>query len=243
MAHGTPDYGRTNGTRTTYQITDVGELAVRLGSPISHDRRGDVMWWDDFECSLNKWVSGAVGAGSAVAIATDKARNGQNSVLLTAGVGAGNSATIAHEQAIPVRSRLGFEFSLCPTGARDVVTVAVWQYDDPVLYIAQAKVDFLNGQLLVGNAAGGFDLVYTFPNGLVVSGNLFHTLKLVWDSSAHEHVRLIFDDLSFDVSGHLLYPFGVSIQFYISAQVAAVGNAVSATNVYIDDAILTQNEV
>ena len=85
MAHGTPDWGVTAGAVTTYQVTDLGELAVRLGSPISHDRRGDVIWWDDFECTLNKWQTVANGAGSSVALSDARARNGRYSALLISG--------------------------------------------------------------------------------------------------------------------------------------------------------------
>ena len=37
----TPDYGRLSSQATIFPTTDLGELAARLGSPITHDRAGD----------------------------------------------------------------------------------------------------------------------------------------------------------------------------------------------------------
>jgi len=55
VAHGTPDWGVTAGARTVYQMTDLGELAVRLGSIVTHDRRGDVIFLEDFEEGMGRW--------------------------------------------------------------------------------------------------------------------------------------------------------------------------------------------
>ena len=66
MAGETPDYGRLSAQATVFPVTDLGELAARLGSIVSHDRRGDVIWLDGFEDGLDKWQPTTSGSGAAV---------------------------------------------------------------------------------------------------------------------------------------------------------------------------------
>jgi len=63
MAHGTPDWGVTASKKTIYSLHDMGELAVRLGSIVSFDRRGDVIFSDSFQNGLGKVYASGVGAG------------------------------------------------------------------------------------------------------------------------------------------------------------------------------------
>ncbi|GAI06639.1 unnamed protein product, partial [marine sediment metagenome] len=44
MIHGHADYGAGAPGKTIYSMLDVGELAARLGSPVTSDRAGNVMW-------------------------------------------------------------------------------------------------------------------------------------------------------------------------------------------------------
>ena len=57
MTHGVQDFGASSGQNSTYGLTDLGELAVRLGSPVSFDRRGDVVMMETFEDGLDAWVT------------------------------------------------------------------------------------------------------------------------------------------------------------------------------------------
>jgi len=55
MVHGFPDWGEYAPQTQISKSLDVAELAVRLGSPCIYDRRGTVMFLDDFSSGLNKW--------------------------------------------------------------------------------------------------------------------------------------------------------------------------------------------
>ena len=65
MAHGARDFGIYAPKETIVTIEDLGELAVRLGSPVNYDRKGDVVWVDGFEDGIDKWdIDLTLGRGS-----------------------------------------------------------------------------------------------------------------------------------------------------------------------------------
>ena len=58
MGHGYPDYGTQGPVSTVHSIQDLGELAVRLGSIVTFDRRGNVLWLDGFDSGIGAWSKG-----------------------------------------------------------------------------------------------------------------------------------------------------------------------------------------
>ena len=111
MAHGQPDFGLYAVKKTVSGLADLGELAVRLGSIITFDRRGDIVWFDDFEGDVFKWERDPSGVDAAIIVSPEAARNGAFSAKLTTGNLADDHATILHHLPYPVTSRVGFEIS------------------------------------------------------------------------------------------------------------------------------------
>ncbi|GAG14536.1 unnamed protein product, partial [marine sediment metagenome] len=111
MPHGVKPYGRTEAQNTVFGLQDMGELAARQGSIVTFDRRGNVIWYDDFESSLNKWLLYDLGVGAAVVESNEAARNGLVSCKVTTSAVLGQYSGIRHDHMIPVLSKLGFEIS------------------------------------------------------------------------------------------------------------------------------------
>ena len=241
MAHGTPDWDVTAGAVTTYQLTDLGELAARLGSIVTFDRRGDLIWADDFERGLAKWDDFASGAGSSVALSTAAARNGRYSCLLTAGAAVDRYAQIQHFSPFFVLSRMGVEFSFrLPADIGHLrLTANMWDGVNNTRF--SIKYDDAADTLYYEDSAGVY---VSLATGLVLntSATLFHTLKLVFDAATGMYVRAILNEDTYSLAG-IAGPaaasatapvFGVTI--YLN------GWALAASEAYVDDAILTQNE-
>lgn len=56
MAHGLPDSSNVKSTIATYNLQDLAEHAARLGSPVLWDRRGQLVWMDDFRHGIGAWL-------------------------------------------------------------------------------------------------------------------------------------------------------------------------------------------
>lgn len=241
MAHGTPDWGITAGRQTIHQLTDLGELAARLGSPITFDRRGDVVFWDDFECGLAKWIANNAGTGAAVALDTGFARSGENSVRLTAGSTSTMRAGILHYEPFPVLSRIGFEIHVHMPFGNGAFEWNVQLADGAAKLNAGVRYDDATNQLQYRDTLNNW---VTFATGVDMLGGqrAFHAGKLVIDFDTREYVRFIADAVTYDLSG-------IDPQSFASPEaphmlVGASWFDDAGTNDYalVDDAIITQNE-
>jgi len=241
MAHGTPDYGVTSGGSTVYQLTDVGELAARLGSPITHDRRGDVIWWEDFECGPSRWSLTPVGVNSSVALSTSRARNGRSSMQLRPGDAINDSAEILHNHLFPVLSRIGFEASFSNGDTNMDLEFRLTLFDG-----VNVRRYWINVRPALGiqyrNAAGAYVTVATFPLTLSGHATLFNTVKLVADAVNGRYHRLIFNETTYDLSAFTPETAASAQSPILRLQVVETTLAVTPTGAFIDDIILTQNE-
>jgi hypothetical protein len=239
--HGLPDWGVTAGAQTVYQMNDLGEAVVRLGSPVSFDRRGDVIRIDSFEDGLANWNVYGSAPGGAVYLSLLASRSGLYSVKL---IGPSDPALIswlAHSSDYPVRSNLGFEisFSVLAAVGRLRFQVTVWDGTEAstcgIMYDGTAKT-------LSYYAANG---AYTpFATGIDLSNvpTPFYTSKLVVDIVNNQYLRYIFGANQYDLSGIPMYTAPSPLPPHALFQVLLTGLAGSNPSIYVDDYILTQNE-
>ncbi|MBA7692260.1 hypothetical protein ES703_100823 [subsurface metagenome] len=57
MPRGQPDFGQYQQKTVGATLADMGDLAVRLGSIVEYDRRGDIVLLDDFESPVLSWAT------------------------------------------------------------------------------------------------------------------------------------------------------------------------------------------
>jgi len=82
MPRGYPDWGRIKKETGIVAVGDLGELAVRLGSPMFYDRRGDAFFIDCFEEGLLRWAKDYGGPGAGVFLSCEYAQHGGYSAKL-----------------------------------------------------------------------------------------------------------------------------------------------------------------
>lgn len=241
MAHGTPDYGVTQGAATVYQVRDLGELAARLGSPITFDRRGDVVWWDDFECGFNHWSATPVGVGATAAISTTRARNGRSSCRLTPGNVVGNTTLIEHYQPKAVLSRFGFEFSFHREAANPMIYWTLEDYDGTNYRFFEVRLNTSLNDLQYRNAAGAF---VTFDDSVSIGTNptQFNTGKLVVDPTTGRYERFILNHRTYDLDQFTAQQVASAASPTRRLQVLIESIAANNFGIYVDDVILTENE-
>lgn len=241
MAHGTPDWGVTAGRVTVYQLTDLAEAVVRLGSLDTFDRRGDVLWADDFERSLNKWSPNAQGTGASVALSTARARNGRYSALLTAGSDGGLAAFITHVSPFPALSAFGMEFSFNLGSTIDLLDISVQLFDGTDRL--NARIQWFDGSNdLWYQAVGGAFVSFATGVDLARTSTLFHTAKLVFNGVSRRYIRFILDNRTYDLSANALWALADATLPEASVVLSVVGRAGFNDTLYVDDVILTQNE-
>lgn len=241
MAHGTPDWGLTAGTITTYQLGDLAEHAARLGSIVTHDRRGEIMFVESFAAGLNRWDTAYSGTGGTVDLTVASTRTGLYAARLVGGSDGSRRGEISRYLPYPALSIMGAEFSVRLVSGIDQLDL-LYLVDDGSdnvwcqlrLDVAAAKLQYLSAAPAYVDIATGFSLAKVDP--------LFHTIKLVMDAENRNYHRAIVNEVEYDLA---------DIGAYIAATAGSRAQRViirltgtSGVNgvVYVDDVILTQNE-
>jgi len=241
MPHGLPDFGASTPKETIFGQVDIAELAARLGSIATYDRRGDVVWMDSFEAALVKWEASPFGVGASVAVDNTTARSGAQSVKLQAGNAVDDYALVQRAFPILVFSKIGAEISFTVGAADHEFEVRFVLYTGSERWYFYVRYVRSSNALQVWDAVGGWVTIAT--KKLIESSYCYHQLKLVVDFIIKDYVRLLVDDSAYDISPYA----GVSAVNATSPSVYIIlrhNNKVAFLNTYtyIDDFILTQNE-
>lgn len=253
MPHGTPDWGHTGPKDTIYGLDDLGEHAVRLGSPVLWDRRGDVLHQTDFREGMGSFAGSGGGAGWAVALHAGNARTGAYCAKLTAGSDGALHAYLQKRLPRPVLAKVGLEFSFsCATWT------SFWRWQIEWMtaagtYIAHVQYDHQNG-LLQSYEEPTTWTTFATVDVLYTDDQVQHTGKLVIDMGAVDaagNPLPVYDRFLFNEQIHDLRlppparevdrsPGGVPEEFVVTV----VHFAVAGHNPegYMDNVIVTQNE-
>ncbi|MBT9148555.1 MAG: hypothetical protein DDT32_02330 [Syntrophomonadaceae bacterium] len=220
---------------------EMAELAARLGSINTFDRRGDVIWMDEFGDNINKWLIDRWGVGSSATLSTETALCGSRSAKLSTGSVSGNFSRIVRYQHIPLDTPIGFEVSFAgiPWGGEH-------RFDPSIntgTHFVITAVRFIasTGTLSVWIRPHTW---LTLVSGLTILDHLqaFSTIKVIYNIPARRYHRVYFNNLAFDVSAH---SFNEDVDTHMPCIIPSIQfttrTAVSLAT-YIDNVIITRNE-
>ena len=222
-------------------LTDMGELAVRLGSIYSLDRQGDVIYMDDFE-SGNHWGS-SFSASGEFCLSNSLPYMGNLSARLLPGYNLDDQGQMNIALPLPSLGKIGF-LQFFSHDASNLKSISFYFdiYIFPTIYWYQITYDttkpsisYLDQNNTLIEIASGPD-VYT-TNGI------YYPLKLVVDTSQATYKRLVFNNKTYDLSGIKCYQTGAATAPYVYVRyIATLLNPVQSY-FYIDNFVFTQNEV
>jgi len=245
MAHGHPDYGLNTAKQTIHAVTDLGELAARLGSISTFDRRGDVIWMDDFESGVAKWQAEGPDAGEYAEWSAERAANGGFSYKLVTAADTANRIEINHYESYPVLSKIGFEIGFTSHKTAGGI-YPEYQFelncnDGVSWYMYRIRYIQATGVLQVNHNG-----VYTpFAAGvaLFLNNHLFNTIKIVGGfPTPRAYTRVIFNNIEYDLSAYVPQVIAPPTGPALNVAVRITANSDEVNIVWVDNAIITQNE-
>lgn len=241
MAHGGPDWSTGGQISTVHTIEDLGELAARLGSIDTFDRRGNVLAFDDFESGIGKWYRSG-DAGYDISWDGNHGRNGGFCCKIMTGGAAGRVAYIYRRFGYPVLSRLGFEFSFATflfgryLELKTDLQTAAGLHSPAIRYVA------LTDTFEYNDDAGIYQTIPDLTWRPMDTAWGFDTIKLVVDYISNEYVRLIVNNQVIDLSG-ISYQVGtVPAIPYGTLEIRLTTDVAAQARTWVDDVIVTQNE-
>jgi len=241
MARGAPDDSNVKVGKDVFRLDDLAELAVRIGSPVTYNRAGNVLLIDGFESGISAWKKGLFGVGVSIEASNELSYEGGTACRMESGTGATPLAQI--NRFIPVHSpcRMGFQVFFAPDDDLYSFRIAMLYGLAPNTHNFTINYRHTTGELHYYTAGPAF-LPLASPGIQYHDSNNWHNMKLVVDTETGEYVRLYFDDVAYDMAGLLPY---TQVRVDGPMQYVSIhswGTAIQSGNTFVDSVIVTYNE-
>lgn len=241
MVHTLPDGTTKYRMVTVFGQIDSGELAARLGSLSTLDRRGNIIWMDDFEGgATTKWAT-SIDAGGSAAISNTRAWMGTQSMKTITNAAAGDSVALAKAFALPTQHTMGIEIMYHMSLGKPIVYIRLMGYDGTNYFVGHVEYNH-NTQKLYYYDSGGNPVELTRTDSNVTILEPWFLMKLVVDWDTKKYMRFIFCGSTYDLSAHALQSIGSGVKKHIEVYIYNEAGTNAAATVYFDNFIFTQNE-
>jgi len=239
MAHGYPDWGGAAPTPTVYGLQDLGELAARLGSIDTFDRRGNIVFMEDFENGTERWRT--EGDESAdMGWSAERARSGGFCYKIeTSKVSSANTG-IHYKGSRPRLSSIGLEFSHGGGADWAIMTARLAIYDGTHELNSWLRYHADDDSLDIYSDTGVFVPIGTYHPPTTVRE--FFTIKLVADFKALKYKRLIANNEEIDLSIYAMHPVTNTTAQRMEIYIMVSSGPYGIAHMHVDDIIVTQNE-
>lgn len=239
--HGAPDWSRYRRSSSTFSLEDLAEHAVRLGSIVSYDRRGDVVFLEDFEHGLLHVATTTSGTGGTITIDPTISKTGGYSAKLVAGSDDDKAAQIQILLATPPLPRVGIEFSWSRCKDDTLIQLSSSLYTDAGVISTLIRYYPGTNTLQYRDSDLNMQDLDTDLN-LHDADNFFHTLKLVADFNTRFYSRLLINDQIYNLSSYALRATTVPSNPLYFATIQLSHTTATNPHIFVDDIIATQDE-
>jgi hypothetical protein len=226
------------------QDISLAELAVRNGSIHSFDRRGEIIFQDDFENSTNKWVAGYVYPASC-AISTHASLKKASSMELITRPILNDSVGVVHSEIHSALSRFGYEANFTINSQKGQYSMQLLASDGVNGYKYVFMYNRATKEYSYWNSSGAYTV---FASDKVMApssdvyGYTFNKVKLVADLITKKYARIIVNNESFEIPEVPCETLALLGFPYVSVNFASKATDASAITSYLGGVIITQNE-
>jgi len=241
MVHTLKDYSTKYKLTKIFSQVDDAELAARLGALSTLDRRGKLIWCDDFEAAAAAKWSTSISAGGTAAVSTERSWMGNQSMKTVTHTDVGDGVNLGKVFCLPVERRMATEFMFCITGGAPIVRSYIVGYTGTAYFLAQVQYDHNLQKLYYYNDASAW-VELPIYDSTVTPLEPWFLMKLVIDWDLKEYVRFIFCGTEYDLSGIGMKTGADATKKHVEVFIYSRAETAAAATVYFDNFILTQNE-
>lgn len=236
-----PDWSKYLPGSERHSLEDMSELAARLWSPSVYDRRGEVVWMNNFADGLSQWRPVEGGDEDSVILSADYPNRGHYCAKLITGTVGIIAAGIYAYVYPPVLNKWGLEVGFAIGQAFSSFTIDMGYYDGTYAYRGYALIDGGNDLLKLYDENGDLQTIAEVEVLHSLFG-LYHVLKLVIDTEDGTYERILLDSNEYDVSAYSLYPTLSSAAPCNGIRVIFTGDGVGLDHARVGYVISTANE-
>jgi len=234
-----------------YQVDDLdqwgktllvgnAEQAVRLGSPVSWDRRGQVVGVFDFAKGFHGVRRLTAGTGAAIELDPTWWQYGGYSVKLTGGSDGAGYAAIAPYFGVPPSTTFGMDVNWSAVLTPNNLGLRITIVDNEVAHFAYLRYDFATDKLQYRDTGAAWQDIAT--QDVQLNAYHFHRIKLVIDIDNDVFVRAMLDNHQYDMTAAILTSAAVGQGDSAKCEVYCYSDASENDVIYIDSIIFTVQE-
>lgn len=236
-----PDFGISDTFQTKGIISDMGELAARLGAPSLFDRTGTVIRYDQFEGGLNNWILESNPNGNdPVLVASPYLYKPYAVKLSTLNTGAGTS-TMQVDYPFPYESSLGIEFAYYPVWPITEIEFYCELYTGSKKYTFDVQYKLVAGEINVYTTGPAYENIYTDALTYYLP-NTYNINKIVVDLENKVYNRVMFNKYDISAKNIPLLVGNSGLRPRIRVLIRLEATNLQAEVCYIDNLIFTLDE-
>jgi len=222
-------------------LVDYGELAARLGSVVTFNREGNIVFWDNFENTPLKWdILKTIGTETAK-YAKESSLSGGQSVKMSTVADISSDVTIERYFPIFCEKKQGIEAAIKGSETPAVIYFLFWMVYKGLNYYFRIKIDS-NANVLQYYDNNPYWVTFEDNLGLAQADYLFHHFKLVIDLETKRYVRFIMDRREYTIDDGVYTWSAGNENDYFRASIMLKNVSASVCDIYVDNFVLTQNE-
>jgi len=219
----------------------AAELAVRLGSIHRFERRGQVLFMEDFEEGINRWTPATASDNGVVDLTTYSSLSGRFACRLLTSTSSPYNAQIGRPEPYPTLSKMGMEVGIHADGNEDYDRIGLLLRQETQQYRFYLELDPVDKKLRYMNSSGTWTDIQSISS-VDVEPRVFHRLKLVVDLVNKKYVRGLYDDQELNLANIDPHLQVTAVPNDVYMVVSVAGLSAIQRHIRVDDVILTQNE-
>lgn len=237
----TPDYGQGMMLSGYPIIKDLGELAVRLGSPSSYDRYGNIVLMENFQRGFGSWVATEYTSAEDATLTAKYALQGHYAANIHCAAVNMSRTNLRTKYPYPSISNIGLELSMNFSSAFYRFTAALMWGDGTGKYTSSIYLKAWDKEIRYLDADSNRVKVGNWDYS-ILEQNYWHTMKFVIDMSNQVYLRCSVDSLAYDVHNKPVQYVSVNTYPYLQIILTIESDGRLACDMAIDRVILTSNE-
>lgn len=236
-----PDWYKYQPGSERHIIGDLAEQAARLWSPDTYDRRGEVLFMDQFDYGLSNWSQTGENAGDVASIVAGiPYMGGYCAKLLTAGDDP-NLIELHKYISPPVVNKWGFEVAMSFPTDWLTFSIELRRIHEGVLTVGYVGILKSTGVLRILDENTGFETIADVSKH-IAAANIYHKLKIVGDFSTGLYERVIFNQVEYDLTSYTMDLVSTDDYIYNDLFISFGGVTLETDYCYIGSIIVTANE-
>jgi len=242
VTRGAPDDSNVLSTSAFYRLDDMAELAVRLGSPLTYRRSGNVLFQTTFEQGLTPITIQTPFAGGTFGLVNTPSMSGGVVASINYLAVAGSGGALGFVLPPVFSGRIGVSAAVRLGGNDDNIRINIISSrpDHRTQFMVR-----LYPQTDIGTYydTGGVDTQFTDNLHFENETGLFFPIKLIVDLDTEEYVQLLIGGDVYEMAGLKARSIGVMAPYWLESDWGVISDGTGVGVFLLDNVILTRNEV